>query len=392
MITEHPVYHGIFEMIAIRLTHLSRPLQKRIVRFVVGVLVARSVIQREISLSMVLLTPESITQTSHERALRRTLDDKRLSWRHVYLPFLRKTLALDELERVILVVDETARSDDFRVLVASLYCAGRAVSVAWESWRAQQKKTINYWTHLQRLLAKVSKVLKKGVHVIVIGDRAFGNTQFSDVVESYGWDWLARLQKQTCFEFRQGFDKQLLTLMTKPGRFKWRGRLFKKAGWRNATVECYWEDGHKEALFLGSSLSKSWDLVELYRKRFSIECLFRDWKSKGFQWESSQVQDFHHHQRLILMMSMATVLALCMGQAEAKELLSRPSRGVSTRPEEAKSSLFQMGLQRMRGCMFQTLKLPQVWELPAFDSPSWIEQICQHHLSSVAVARGKNAD
>lgn len=391
MITEHPVYHGILELIAIKLGHLAKPLQKRIVRYILGMFMAQSVVQREVASRLACLTPNKTTQDSHERTLRRALSDHRLSWRNVYLPFLRKMLPLQEVENVVLVVDETARNEHFRVLVATLYCAGRAVPIAWESWRAQKKKTIRYWTHLQRLLQKVSKVLKKDVRVLVIGDRAFGNTQFSDVVESYGWDWLARLQKQTCFEFRQGFDKQVQTLINKPGYYKARGRLFKKAGWRNATLECYWEDGHKEALFLGSSLPKSANLVELYRKRFSIECMFRDWKSKGFQWESSQLQNYHRHQRLILLMAMSTVLALCLGNETVKEMLAKPTRGVKTRPVEAKSSLFQMGLQRMNSCLYQTLKLPKEWSLPRLDQPSWIEQICQHHVDPVAVARNENA-
>ena len=385
---QNSVYHGLTGLFEIFLGGRSLSFRKRLVGCFMGIFAETSIVPRRIAAGMEVTLSRSVCLESHERSIRRLLSDPRLNFKDVYLPFLKKVLSIQRKERVFLAIDETARKGDFRVLVAALCCAGRAVPIAWVSWRAQIKAKVSYWSHLKKLFAQVNRILRKDVEVIVLGDRAFGNTHFTDLVEKYHWNWLVRLQKQTCFQFSQGHSKQIFCFFTQPDRFKSKGKLFKKAGWREASLVCWWESSYKEALLLGSNLPPSWDLVEYYQKRCLIECMFRDWKSKGWDWEECHLHDFHRHNRLILLMCMATVLVLVLGQQEAKELLSKPKRKQKTLPSEAKRSLFQLGLKRLRACLFQTRKLPQEWTLGGWNEPNWIEQICQHHLSPVLIAKG----
>lgn len=51
----------------------------------------------------------------------------------------------------------------------------------------------------------------------------------------------------------------------------------------------------------------------LGRKRFWIEPTFRDWKSYGFDLDSSHIDDDQRLERLLLAMSVATLWMLCLG-------------------------------------------------------------------------------
>lgn len=384
MIMKHPLYRSFMMLLTEILGGQDLPFRKRLAHFLLGIFAAKTIVFSNIADELSTLNANSTKSESYERALRRTLSDSRLSWNIVYRPLLKKILSFEELEGekkcpVYLLIDETCRKGDFRILVAAIACQGRAIPIAWEVWRGQEKRKEKgfYWKRVSKLLKKVRRVLPPNLQVIVIGDRAFGVPPFVDLVLKQGWDWLARLQKQTCF-VRQDSCKQLSEILPSVGFYRAYGELFKKAGWRKASLVCKWKRKYKGAMFLGSSLPLTWDLIALYRKRALIECLFRDWKSSGWQWESSQVQDFYHHKRQILMMAIATLLALCRGQEQALILLNESSSHRRTRPFEAKKSLFQMGLQGIRTSLYQSSKPPSQWVLYiSSEQNNWSEEL--HH-------------
>ncbi|HRF99157.1 MAG TPA: transposase, partial [Aggregatilineales bacterium] len=98
---------------------------------------------------------------------------------------------------------------------------------------------------------------------------------------------------------------------------------------------------------LVSDLDAGYELITLYRQRFAIECLFRDYKSHGWHWEQSQVRDMKHVACLVVAMAFATSLCLLAGTQVAQEWLNKPPSGKRlTLPPEARHSFFQHGLTR----------------------------------------------
>jgi hypothetical protein len=383
MPTEHGFCRELGLGVKAMLGHLSTTTQKRIVFLVLGILLSESVVLRRIASKQESFLSGSTSAPSHERRLRRVLGYPDLSWGQIYVPTLKQVLRWQQAKRLLILVDESGHSEVFRVLTAAVWYRNRAIPLAWVSWVAQQPLGRSYWEYVEELLAKVQPLLPLGVQIIVIADRAFGHPTFIDLVAARGWDWLVRVQHQTCYRDVQGKCTQLNQILTRPGqRWRGRGRLFKKAGWRESSCVAYWGRSHREPLLLASSLPADWDLIDTYRRRGAIETLFRDWKSSGWNWEASQVRTLAHHERLLIGMAWATLVVLCLGNQVANELLAEKPRPRRTLPWHSKHSLFRLGLDRLDARLYNTVQTPLAWELADFDAPGWQRQLRQRNTQA----------
>jgi hypothetical protein len=63
-------------------------------------------------------------------------------------------------------------------------------------------------------------------------------------------------------------------------------------------VLCCWATGYQEPLSLVSTMSSAEEACRLYHKRFRIETLFSDQKSRGFHMHQSHISDVQRLSRL----------------------------------------------------------------------------------------------
>ena len=263
MPTVHPFCRELVSGVKEMLGHLPTPTQKRLVFLVLGILLSESVVVRRIASRLQGFLGGSTSAASHERRLRRVVSDPLISWSEVYVPALKQVLKWQSARRLLLLIDESAQSDVFRVLQAAIWYRNRAIPIAWVSWPAQRPLECSYWDYVEELLGKVEGLLPEGPQIVVIADRAFGHPAFTDRVSARGWDWLVRVQRQTCFVDAQGRCCQLQQILTRRGqRWRGRGRMFKKALWRECSSVGYWSQSHEEPLLLASSLAADWDLID----------------------------------------------------------------------------------------------------------------------------------
>jgi hypothetical protein len=124
-------------------------------------------------------------------------------------------------------------------------------------------------------------------------------------------------------------------------------------------------------------------VLRQYDWRFWTEPGFRNDKSRGWQWESSQVRGVAHHQRLLLALAWASLVMLCLGvqaaQARLTALAARPirvreGRPCPGKPQHARESLFTLGLRRTRTWLSQTWTGTFPWRLPGLDGASWTQR------------------
>lgn len=312
--------------------------------------------------------------------MRRCLNDPWLSWATAYAPAVRHVLRLNHAKRLRVIIDESGHTDAVRVLVASVWYRNRAIPLAWVPWPAQTPQERSYWAKVDDLLALLKQVVPAELPITVLADRAFGHPTFTDRITALGWQYVVRIQGQTRYRDRQGQLQTVRSLVTHTQRrWKGQGELFKDAGWRTVSIVAFWSKQHREPLLLASSLPLGWDVIAEYKRRSAIEALFRDYKSKGWQWEASQVYDVEHHERLLLGLAWATLLVLLLGEEQIQAILAQPGPKVLTRTWEGKHSVFRLGKDRLRARLAGTVQGPIVWQLAAFDAGGWQQECRQHH-------------
>jgi hypothetical protein len=365
---------------------------RRLALLVTGILAAKTTVLAQVAADLQTLgitratLPESV-----ERGLRRTLADGRLDAQG-YTGTLTTAVDWQALRRngqpVVVAIDESSQDDRIHLLRLSLTCWGGAVPVAWAVWEQNVPVPEGfYWQQVDAVLATAAHSIPSDLAVVATADRAFDVAPFVDRATAQGWHWLVRAKARGDLRFRdqRGCERPLREVVQqyvpRPGcRWKGRGWVFKKAGWRAASVVAVWAVGHAEPLVVISDLPPRWELLGLYGRRFWIEASFRADKTTGWQWEASGVSGLAHQRVLVLAMAWATLLTVVVGIADATGRLQRLRRRPwRRRPagwwgcvvERARVSVFTLGLRRLGAWRGPTPPAPLSWVLPDLAGPAW---------------------
>jgi hypothetical protein len=391
------LYHEVRAHVLTHLAPTAVPAAsaERLTLLVVGILAAQSAVLARIARELRQLALTAAVAESIGRRLRRTLNDPHLDPVTCYHPVVAQVVEWPAphaaAQEVVLIVDESSKADEVHLFRISLAYWGGALPLAWAVWEQNAALAAGrYWREVDRALAQVAALLPAGARVLVLADRAYGVPAFLDRLDAYGWDWVVRLTTTGSHRLRdeRGREHELKAVVAerlarRGQRFRLRGELFKDAGWRPVNVVGLWGHGHQESLVVVTSREPRWAVVRRYERRFWIEPGFRADKAKGWQWEASQVQGVARHARLLLGMAWATLIALCLGAAEADArwraradapLRLRRGQARPGRPRHARESVFTLGLAALRGWLYQTRVLPWRWWLPDISAPSWHDQ------------------
>ena len=302
---------------------------ERIALLVTGIIAAKSGAPAQIAQALKTLGLSEAKVESIERRVRRIENDPEIRASYCFHPLARARLMLGKPQELLLIIDPTTQDDRLVMLSVSVWYRGRALPLAWAVWPGNQPlKGDRFWVRVAKLLQVVKELLPVGVAVTWLADRAFGSPAFTDLLAPFGWNFVVRVQNHTRCRNYRGFERQIKELVPRPEcRSKLQGQVFKKRGWRQASVVAYWGRRHKDPLCLVSNLPARWSIISLYRRRYPIEATFRDYKSQGWQWEQGQVTDLAHIERLLVGMALASWLALMTGTQVARELLALKPTG-----------------------------------------------------------------
>jgi Transposase DDE domain len=384
---------------------LRRRAVTRLALLTTGILAAKSTVLAQIAAELHALDLTAAACPEHiERGRRRTLNDPLLQAHTCYLPVLSQVLDWDQLLRgsrqVVLSVDDSTKTDQIHLFRVSLSYWGGALPLAWAVWDQNVKQPPgHYFQQVDTVFDQVSMLLPAGLSVGVVADRAFAVPNFIDRCAKRGWHWVVRLTTSGSHRFRdvRGREQSLRDLvrrqLQRPGqRWKTRGWVFKDAGWRQASLVGVWGISAQESLVVLRAREAKWEVLATYERRFWCEPGFRTDKSKGWQWEASQVQGVAHHAVLLLGMAWASLVAVCAGLHAAEERLAREgarrARGCRGQPRPARESVFTLGLRAVRRWLYRTARTALPWRVSGLDGPSWERRwhACQANWLSFAAA------
>lgn len=355
----------------------------RLCLLVIGIITAKSASPSQIAVALAKLGLTAGKAESIERRIRRTENDPEIEPDLCFHALARWRLRFGKPRRLHLIIDVTTQEEHVAKLTASVWYRGRSLPLAWLLWPANTRlEEFDFWQQVSRLLDEVELILPVRIPVIWLADRAFGCPAFTDLVTAKGWHYVARVQGHTRYRDCMGRETPLAALVPTIGsRAKGSGQVFKKRGWRTASVVIHWGHRHETPLCLVSDLAPNWLLLAWYRRRYAIEATFRDYKSHGWHWEQGQVRDLEHIQKLLVGMALATWIALMVGTQVAQEHLQiKPSGRRRTPPWIAKRSLFTLGLDRLHTWLFGNGLAEFIWLLTDWEAPNWSSQIHAHHV------------
>ena len=159
-------------------------------QLVLAVMVSGSVVLNRLSGVQAHSLGRKAREKSLARHLKRLVKDERFNWTNLYAPLVKGLLKWNPTERVVIILDETAHTDHFRLLMAGVWYEGRVIPLAWESWLGNTKllEGVSYWQKVELVLARVAELIPSHQKVVVLADRAYGNPAFiDDDMAGTGW-------------------------------------------------------------------------------------------------------------------------------------------------------------------------------------------------------------
>lgn len=354
----------------------------RVALLVTGIIGSESVSPARIAQAIHTLGLSEATVESIERRVRRIENDPEITASLCFHRLAWQRLRWGKPSELRLAIDPTTQDERVVMLTVSVQYRGRALPLVWAVWPANTPLTgARFWARVATLMDAVADLLPVQTRIIWLADRAFGTPAFTDLVTARGWFYIVRVQGQTHCRDRCGREQTIRSLVRAPrDRRKLSGQVFKKRGWRWASVVVHWGKRHKAPLCLVTNLGARWEVIYGYRQRYAIEAFFRDCKSAGWQWEANQVTSLAHTERLLVGLALATWLVVGVGTRVAQELLARPATPRRTRPDRAKYSLFSLGLARLRLWWANLCHTRLAWSLDDWSAPIWSAQLTTHHV------------
>ncbi len=337
----------------------SRPVQKTLAAVLCGAVRARSVVLSRLGLHL----PGRATASSKQRQAQRLVANAHLAVERAQRRLLRRVLQTRR-GRVDLLLDAVVRGASAQQagtvsLVLGLAWHRRALPLVWHTWAANQPGQ-DWKPVIRALVAAVQAELLPDTQVVVLVDRGLSGAELARTVQAAGvhWHFLWRVIRTTRVRQADGSIGPIGALAPTPGsRTYLRGsHLYAprhkgghgRGGWQSAwqqavaaNVVAVWRRGDREPWLLVTDLPASVARCAEYRRRTWEEELFRDLKRLGWQWQQSRVQAPERVQRLLLVLALATVWMVAIGE----RLLRRSQRRALEAGRRRRLSLFQLGLR-----------------------------------------------
>lgn len=266
------------------------------------------------------------------------------------------------VQHLLVVLDETPGRGELRSMRLGIAYRKRLLTINARCY-PKDKPPQFMPRMIAAMLKEVAALLPSGVSVTFLCDRGLAWPSVMDAARKLGWQHVLRLQKSTRVKLPEGRIVPAGDLVRRRGR-RWHGRatIFKKAGWREAHLSIVWDKRCKEPWILAATPEGLHGLhaATAYAKRSWCEQSFRDEKSSGFRWDQSLLTDPSRLMKLIVVMTLANLLALSSGT-----WLVKSGRRRDLDPHRCRRlSLFQLGLRWLSHLLVLTQECPLPPYLP----------------------------
>ncbi len=280
----------------------------------------------------------------------------------VMAPFAQEVLARAAgLGRVELILDQSKLSERHQALVLALRFGERALPLC---WRVEQTEGPVGLALQRQLLDLVAAWLPEQAEVVVLADRFYGTPGLIAACAARGWDYRLRLKGNLrVFLPGQAASARLGDLARQQPYLT--GVELTAAARVRTNIGVIHDPGHDQPWIVAMSAKPGYLTTLDYSKRWGIEPMFSDFKSRGFGLDDTQIRHPDRLARLVLVMALALYLAVSTGlwdkvnhplPAEAK-----PARKQPRNLARSLVSSFTRGLRRIACLMQQATPLPPLW-------------------------------
>lgn len=332
-----------------------------------AMMIAGIVLSRKAQLSeMSSEIPTETKEKSVEMRMRRWVKDE-LDVEAVYMPFARQILEVLSHLPLVLVMDGSQVGRGCMVLMVGVLYQKRALPIAWLVYKGK-KGHASAERHIE-VLEKVRPLLPEGSEVVLLGDAEYDTTEMQLWMEkNTTWKYVLRTSPQIYVQSNTE-SQSLRDYPLQPGQlFSLQQVGFTQTVAITLNAIGWWGVDYKEPIFLITNLDDAYEACQYYRRRFRIETIFSDQKSRGFHIHKSHLADPARLSRLLI----AACLAYIWMIAQGLRLLAEGKLALIDRGDRRDKSLFRWGLDWLKYALKHSIDFQPVFLFCLPEAPSHV--------------------
>jgi len=302
-------------------------------------------------------------QTSLVERFRRFVRNPNVIVDAAYNPFAKMILSAVQSETITLMIDTTNMGSCIALCI-SVYYKGRGLPLAWVVYRGKkghssQKVQLALFEYVRSLIPTHNRV-------VLLGDGEFDGSLLLQWLSALPlWDYVCRIDRTTSIEVDgEWISIQELPLDEKQEELFINLRCVQSNPVESVNIMAIWNEAKQEHWFFVTSFDSLEVARKWYKKRFTIETLFSDWKSRGFFLHETRLRHPERVSRLILAGAIAYVYTIMFG---VSAILSKEHEKL-VRIDFMMHSLFQIGLIYLNYLLNHALDFPDLQDLAPPDS------------------------
>ena len=228
----------------------------------------------------------------------------------------------------------------------------RAILICWVI-RACKKGHLPTKMHLE-LFTLLHKLLENYANVVILGDGEFDNQKIIEACKQWNWHFALRTAINTrIFDGRD--DYAIGELAPAQGQYfvHVSDVAYTKQRYGPVNATCWHEPKWDNPIYLLSSFELAYDMAYYYRKRCTMETLFSDVKSRGFNVHKSKLSDLQRVAKLLIIARLAYILVFRLGQNEQNSIFVPKV----TRKGRMDLSIFPLGKKLIQYCLKHSITI-----------------------------------
>lgn len=285
--------------------------------------------------------------------LRRWLKNENINAELYYLPFIEALIKCLAKQSLVLIIDGSTTARGCMTLMVSMVFQGRALPLLWVT-RNSKKGHFPQTMHIE-LIQAVKAIIPELTEVVCLGDGEFDGTEWLQTIAEFGWKYVCRTAKTSIF-YEDGERFSFQDICPERGDYTEIAGLDFTDN-RSITVNAvvYWGKQYKAPLYLVTNVETGGEAYRWYRKRFKIETLFSDMKSRGFNLHKSGLSKPERVSRLLIAVALAYIWTVYLGALALQKGWDK----IIHRSDRCDLSLFQLGKRLLRYLLKEGKTLPK---------------------------------
>jgi Transposase DDE domain len=298
---------------------------------------------------------------SRVKLIHRFNKNKHVTYEHHFLPFIEVVIASLGLSEFRLSLDSSKIGRNCLLLTLGLVYKKRVIPLAWLVY--QGSKGHSGLAKQLGLLNQVVALLPPWASVILTGDAEFDGTGRIEWLKTQpNWHYALRTAKNIIVSTDPPADERALAdLAPASGQTKFlTGLRFTQQQVGPVNLAMLWDEAEQEHFYLVTDADTLVQTQSWYRRRYRIETLFSDSKSRGFGLDKSGLRHPDRLARLVIAVFLAYIWMIFLGAL----VITNQHLGLIARTDRFVNSLFQLGRAYLDRILEESWDIPVSVALP----------------------------